>query len=71
MHRLGVDLYCEDDDGEIWRVRQGVQAQPGRTNLLTRLLLRDDDDDVYYCIGERLKLEGEDGTVSTRLETFG
>ena len=71
LHRLGVDLYCEDDDGEIWRVRQGVQAQPGRTNLLTRLLLRDDDDAVYYYIGERLQLEGEDGTVSTRLETFG
>ena len=29
------------------------------------------DDDVYYYIGERLKLGGEDGTVSTRLETFG
>ena len=54
LHRLGVDLYCEDDDGEIWRVRQGVQAQPVRTNLLTRLFLRDDDDDddVYFYIGE-------------------
>ena len=55
LHHLGVDLYREDDDGQIWRVRQGVQAQPGRTDLL----LRDDDDDM------------EDGTVSTRLETFG
>ena len=33
LHRLGVDLYCEDDDGQIRRVRQGVQAQPGRTDL--------------------------------------
>ena len=56
LHRLGVDLYREDDDGQIWLVRQGVQAQPGRTDLL----LRDDDDD-----------DVEDGTVSTRLETFG
>ena len=56
MYRLGVDLYREDDDGQIWLVRQGVQAQPGRTDLL----LRDDDDD-----------DVEDGTVSTRLETFG
>ena len=56
LHRLGVDLYHEDDDGQIWLVRQGVQAQPGRTDLL----LRDDDDD-----------DVEDGTVSTRLETFG
>ena len=29
----GVDLYREDDDGQIRRVRQGVQAQPGRTDL--------------------------------------
>ena len=35
LHRLGVDLYFEDDDGEIWRVRQGVQAQPGRTDLVS------------------------------------
>ena len=56
LHRLGVDLYHEDDDGQILRVRQGVQAHPGRTDLL----LRDDDDD-----------DVEDGTVSTRLETFG
>ena len=28
MHRLGVDLYCEYGNGEIRRVRQGVQAQP-------------------------------------------
>ena len=56
LHRLGVDLYREDDDGQIWLVRQGVQAQPGRTDLL----LRDDDDD-----------DVEDGTVSTRLEIFG
>ena len=33
LHRLGVDLYCEDDDGQIRRMRQGVQAQPGRTDL--------------------------------------
>ena len=33
LHRLGVDLYCEDDDGQIRLVRQGVQAQPGRTDL--------------------------------------
>ena len=33
LHRLGVDLYREDDDGQIRRVRQGVQAQPGRTDL--------------------------------------
>ena len=33
LHCLGVDLYREDDDGQIWRVRQGVQAQPGRTDL--------------------------------------
>ena len=26
LHRLGVDLYCEDDDGVTWRVRPGVQA---------------------------------------------
>lgn len=42
LHRLGVDLYCEDDDGEIWRVRQGVQAQPGRTDFVA------DDDFLYY-----------------------
>ena len=41
LHRLGVDLYCEDDDGVTWRVRQGVQA-----NLLglSDLLWRGDDD---------------------------
>ena len=33
LHRLGVDLYREDDDGEIPLVRQGVQVQPGRTDL--------------------------------------
>ena len=33
LHRLGVDLYREDDDGEIHLVRQGVQVQPGRTDL--------------------------------------
>ena len=33
LHRLGVGLYCEDDDGQIRRMRQGVQAQPGRTDL--------------------------------------
>ena len=33
LHRLGVDLYHEDDDGEMRLVRQGVQAQPGRTDL--------------------------------------
>ena len=33
LHRLGVDLYREDDDGEILLVRQGVQVQPGRTDL--------------------------------------
>ena len=33
LHRLGVDLFCEDHDGQIWRMRQGVQAQPGRTDL--------------------------------------
>ena len=33
LHRLGVDLYHEDDDGQIWLVRQGVQAHPGRTDL--------------------------------------
>ena len=33
LHRLGVDIYCEDDDGEIRRVRQGVQAKPGRTDV--------------------------------------
>ena len=33
LHRLGVDIYCEDSDGEIRRVRQGVQAQPGRTDV--------------------------------------
>ena len=33
LHRLGVDLYREDDDGEMRLVRQGVQAQPGRTDL--------------------------------------
>ena len=41
LHRLGVDLYCEDDDGVTWRVRPGVQA-----NLLglSDLLWRGDDD---------------------------
>ena len=41
LHRLGVDLYCEDDDGVTWRVRQGVRA-----NLLglSDLLWRGDDD---------------------------
>ena len=34
LHRLGVDLYCECGGGEIRRVRQGVQVQPGRTDLL-------------------------------------
>ena len=33
LHRLGVDLYREDDDGQIRRVWQGVQAQPGSTDL--------------------------------------
>ena len=32
LHRLGVDLYREDDDGEIPLVRQGVQVQPGRAH---------------------------------------
>ena len=35
LHRLGVDLYREDDDGEIPLVRQGVQVQPGRTDLVS------------------------------------
>ena len=41
LHRLGVDLYCEDDDGVTWRVRPGVQA-----SLLgvSDLLWRGDDD---------------------------
>ena len=30
LHRLGVDLYREDDDGDIQLVRQGVQVLPGR-----------------------------------------
>ena len=33
LHRLGVDLYCEYGDGQIQLVRQGVQAQPGHTDL--------------------------------------
>ena len=33
LHRLGVDLYCEYGDGQIHLVRQGVQAQPGHTDL--------------------------------------
>ena len=33
LHRLGVDIYFEDSDGEIRRVRQGVQAKPGRTDV--------------------------------------
>ena len=28
LHRLGVDIYCECGDGEIERVRHGVQAPP-------------------------------------------
>ena len=32
LHRLGVDLYCEFGGGEIRCVRQGVQAQTGRTD---------------------------------------
>ena len=32
LHRLGVDLYCEYGGGEIRCVRQGVQAQTGRTD---------------------------------------
>ena len=41
LHRLGVDLYCEDDDGVTWRVRQGVQAS---LLGLSDLLWRGDDD---------------------------
>ena len=33
LHRLGVDLYREDDDGKIPLVRKGVQVQPGRIDL--------------------------------------
>ena len=27
LHRLGVDLYCEEDSGAVWLVREGVRAR--------------------------------------------
>ena len=41
LQRLGVDLYCEGDDGVTWHVRQGVQAS---LLGLSDLLWRGDDD---------------------------